>query len=117
VKGSIEIMQGKYDDAVKSLSNGMDNADVLFDKGLAQVLAKDYQNALITFNELAEKDADYAMAYYGAAIANARLGSAEASIGAISDAIEADPKLKSKAAADLEFDKMAADSRFIDAVK
>lgn len=117
VKGSIEIMQGNYEDAVKSLSNGMDNADVLFDKGLAQVLAKDYQNALISFNELAEKDADYAMAYYGAAIANARLGKAEAAIGSITDAIEADPKLKSKLAGDLEFDKMAADSRFIDAVK
>jgi len=116
VKGSIEIMQAKYDDAVKSLSNGMEHVDVMFDKGLAQLLAKDYQNALITFNELAQEDSDYAMAYYGAAIAQARLGKAEASIGAISKAIDADPKLKSKAAADLEFDKMAADSRFIDAV-
>ena len=73
-KGSIEIMQANYDDAVKSLSNSMDNADNWFNKGLAQVLAKDYQNALITFKELASKDSDYADAYYGAAIASARLG-------------------------------------------
>ena len=62
----------------------MDNADNLFNKGLAQVLAKDYQNALITFNELADKDSDYAMAHYGAAIANARLGKTDAAVGSIS---------------------------------
>jgi tetratricopeptide (TPR) repeat protein len=70
----MEMMMAKYPDAVKSLSSSMDDADNLFNKGLAQLLAKDYQNALVTFNELYEKDSDYAMAAYGAAIANARLG-------------------------------------------
>jgi tetratricopeptide (TPR) repeat protein len=116
-KGSIEIMQAKYDDAVKSLSNSMDNADNWFNKGLAQVLAKDYQNALITFKELAGKDSDYADAYYGAAIASARLGQTQAAVDAVKNAVAANPSLKSTIASDLEFDKMAADSAFINAVK
>jgi len=116
-KGSIEIMMAKYSEAVKSLSSSMDNADNLFNKGLAQALAKDYQNALVTFNELAGKDSDYAMAAYGAAIANARLGKTDAAIGSINQAVNADPGLKSKIASDLEFNAMMSDQSFINAVK
>ena len=116
-KGSIEIMTANYSDAVKSLSNAADNADNLFNKGLAQILAKDYQNAIITFDELADKDSDYAMAYYGAAIASSRLGKGSDVVSNVTKAIGSDPELKSKAAADLEFAKFAADSNFINAVK
>lgn len=116
-KGAIEIMQAKYADAVKSLSSANDDEDNLFNKGLAQVLAKDYQNALISFNELNGKNSDYAMADYGSAIANARLGKTDAALGAISNAVKADSDLKSKIASDLEFNSMMSDSRFISAVK
>ncbi len=116
-KGAIEIMQAKYADAVKSLSSANDDEDNLFNKGLAQVLAKDYQNALISFNELNGKNSDYAMADYGAAIANARLGKTDAALGAISNAVKADSDLKSKIASDLEFNSMMSDSKFISAVK
>jgi len=116
-KGSIEIILAKYKDAVKSLSSANDDEDNLFNKGLAQVLAKDYQNALISFNELSGKDADYAMADYGVAIAQERLGKTDASLAAIKMAIDADSSLKSKIASDLEFNSMMSDSRFIEAVK
>ena len=116
-KGSIEIMMAQYSDAVKSLSNAADNADNLFNKGLAQVLAKDYQNAIITFDELSDKDGDYAMAYYGAAIASSRLGKSSDVVDNVKKAVNSDPELKSKAAGDLEFAKFASDSNFIDAVK
>lgn len=116
-KGSIEIMMAKYSDAVRSLSSAADNSDNMFNKGLAQLLAKDYQNALVTFNELAGKDSDYAKAAYGAAIANARLGKADAAIGAIGKAVAADPGLKSKIASDLEFNAMMSNPSFINAVK
>ena len=59
---------------LRHLSSAEETSDNLFNKGLAQVLAKDYQNALVTFNDLSDKDSDYAMAAYGAAIANARIG-------------------------------------------
>lgn len=116
-KGSIEIILAKYADAVKSLSSANDDEDNLFNKGLAQVLNKDYKNALISFNEIHEKDADYAMADYGTAIANARLGKTDAALGAISETVKTDPSLKSKIASDLEFNSMMSDSRFISAVK
>lgn len=116
-KGSIEIMNASYSDAVKTLSNAADNADNLFNKGLAQVLAKDYQNAVITFDELSDKDSDYAMAYYGAAIASSRLGKGSDVVSNVTKAVGSDPELKSKAAADLEFAKFASDSNFINAVK
>ena len=116
-KGSIEIMTANYSDAVKTLSNAADNADNLFNKGLAQVLAKDYQNAVITFDELSDKDSDYAMSYYGAAIASSRLGKASDVVSNVKKAVDSDPELKSKAAGDLEFAKFASDSNFIDAVK
>ncbi|MCK5371661.1 MAG: tetratricopeptide repeat protein, partial [Cyclobacteriaceae bacterium] len=116
-KGSIEIMMAKYADAVKSLSNAADNADNLFNKGLAQVLAKDYQNAIITFDELSDKDGDYALGYYGAAIASSRLGKGSDAVNNIKKAVNSDPELKSKAAGDLEFAKFASESSFIDAVK
>jgi tetratricopeptide (TPR) repeat protein len=116
-KGSIEIMTANYSDAVRSLSTAADNADNLFNKGLAQVLAKDYQNAVITFDELSDKDSDYAMAYYGAAIASSRLGKTSDVVSNVKKAVDSDPALKSKAAGDLEFAKFASDSNFIDAVK
>lgn len=116
-KGSIEIMMAKYSDAVKTLSNAADNGDNLFNKGLAQVLAKDYQNAIVTFDELSDKDSDYAMAYYGAAIASSRLGKGSDVSGNVKKAVSSDPSLKSKAAGDLEFAKFASESSFIDAVK
>lgn len=116
-KGALEIMMAKYSDAVRTLSSSADNADNMFNKGLAQLLSKDYQNALVTFNELAGKDSDYAMASYGAAIAQARLGKADAAIGAISSAVKADPGLKSKIASDLEFNAMMSNANFISAVK
>lgn len=116
-KGSIEIMNAQYSDAIRSLSNAAENADNLFNKGLAQVLAEDYQNAIITFDELSEKDSDYALGYYGAAVASSRLGKSADVVSNVKKAVDSDPELKSKAAGDLEFAKFASDSNFIDAVK
>ncbi len=117
VKGSIEIMMAKYDDAIRSLSSATDNSKNEFNKGLAQLLANDYQNALVTFNALKERDPEYALAAYGVAIANARLDKTDASLGAILDAVQKDPELKSKLASDLEFHKINQDERFANAVK
>ena len=116
-KGALEIKLAKYQDAVKTLSNAEENADNMFNKGLAQVLAKDYQNAVITFDELTDDHNDYAMAYYGAAVASARLSKADDVVSYVKKAVNADPSLKSKAAGDLEFDKYTSNSDFISAVK
>lgn len=116
-KGALEIMAGKYADAVKSLSNASATPDVMFNKGLSQLLAKDYQNALVSFNELTDKNRDYAHGYYGAAIAAARLGRGTDVATSVGKAVAADPSLKTKAAGDLEFAKFASSSEFINAVR
>ncbi len=116
-KGALEIMQAKYTDAVKTLSNAKECPNNLYNKALAQIMVKDYQNAVITSEEVTDKASDYAMAYYLKAVAESRLGKTSDAIAALKQAIAADPTLKTKAAGDLEFSKMFSDSNFISVVK
>jgi hypothetical protein len=117
VKGASEIVKGQYAAAVTSESAATDNAENLFNKGLAQVLNKDYQNGLTSFNEAIAKNSNLAIAHYGAAVANARLGNADAVVSSLSNAVKADPSLKEAALSDLEFQKFAATESFRNALK
>ncbi|MBT1700839.1 hypothetical protein KK083_28365 [Fulvivirgaceae bacterium PWU4] len=117
VKGAAEIITAKYADAVRSESAAADNADNLFNKGLAQILNKDYQNALTSFTEATRKNSNLAVAFYGAAIASARLGNAEGVVSNLTSAVKADPELKQAALTDLEFAKFSATEPFRNALK
>jgi len=117
VKAATEIYLAKYADAVRSASAASDNADNLFNKGLAQILNKDYQNALTSFKEATSKNSSLAIAYYGAAVASARLGNADGVVSNLSSAVKADPNLKQAALSDLEFAKFAASEAFVNALK
>jgi hypothetical protein len=117
VKGASEIYMAKYSDAVSSESAASDNADNLFNKGLAQVLNKDYQNALTSFNEASAKNSNLAIAHYGAAVANARLGNADAVVTSLTKAVQLDPSLKEAALSDLEFEKWWTAETFRNALK
>jgi hypothetical protein len=117
VKGASEIYLGKYADAVRSESSAADNAENLFNKGLAQLLTKDHQNAMTSFKESSNKNSNYAPAYYGAAIAAARLGNADDVVSNLANAVKADPTLKENALSDLEFAKFAATEPFRNALK
>jgi tetratricopeptide (TPR) repeat protein len=117
VKGATEIIMAKYSEAVGSESAAADNADNLFNKGLAQVLNKDYQNALTSFNEATTKNSNLAIAHYGAAVANARLGNADAVVSSLSKAVQIDPSLKEAALSDLEFEKWWTAESFRNALK
>lgn len=117
VKGASEIYLAKYADAVRSESSASDNADNLFNKGLAQILNKDYQNALTSFKEASNKNSNFALAYYGAAIASARLGNADGVVSNLSSAVKADANLKESALGDLEFAKFSATEAFRNALK
>jgi len=117
VKGAAEIVKGQYGAAVSSESAAVDNADNLFNKGLAQVLNKDYQNALTSFRESTAKNSNLAIAYYGAAVASARLGNADGVVSNLTSAVKADPSLKEAALSDLEFTKFAATESFRNALK
>jgi len=116
VLGAIEIMIADYSNAVSSLSNSADSPVNDFNRGLAQLLNNDYQNALTSFQEAAQEDSDMALADYGAAIANARLGQQNAAITSITSAVQKDPSLKQKALNDLEFDGISGQQAFRDAM-
>lgn len=117
VKGSAAIVKADYAGAVSAESSATDNADNLFNKGLAQVLTKDYQNALTSFNEATSKNSNLAIAYYGAAVASARLGNADGVVSNLTNAAKVDPSLKEAALSDLEFSKFAATESFRNALK
>lgn len=117
VKGYAEIVKAEYAAAVSSESNATDNADNLFNKGLAQLLNKDYQNAMTSFNEATSKDANLAVAHYGAAVAAARLSQADGVVNHLTSAVKVDPNLKQAALSDLEFAKFKASEAFVNALK
>jgi tetratricopeptide (TPR) repeat protein len=117
VKGAAEIFTARYAEAVRSESAAADNADNLFNKGLAQILNKDYQNAATSFQEATSKNSNLAVAYYGAAIAAARQGNADGVVTNLTNAVKADPTLKESALSDLEFAKFSATETFRNALK
>ncbi|MEM9856082.1 MAG: hypothetical protein AAF843_01925 [Bacteroidota bacterium] len=117
VKGSVEIMIAKYGDAVRSTSGATSTAVNLFNKGLAQILNKDYSNALTSFNEATSMDSNMGIAHYGAAIASAHSGNEEDVYGHLRKAVQASPELKGKALSDLEFATYVSNEQFRDILK
>jgi len=117
VKGSCEIYKAKYSDAVNSTSSSIDTDVNLFNKGLAQLLNKDNSNAGSSFAEASKKNANFALAYYGAAIAAARTGSGDGVVSNLTSAVKIEPGLKEKALIDLEFIKFNTTDAFRNALK
>jgi hypothetical protein len=117
VKGAAEIYIAKYDAAVRSESSALTTDVNLFNKGLAQLLSKDYPNATSSFNEAISKNGNMAIAHYGAAVAAARAGDADKVVSNLSNAVKIDPTLKDKALTDLEFAKWATTEAFRNALK
>ena len=117
VKGAAEIYTAKYDAAVRSESSAATTDVNLFNKGLAQLLSKDYPNATSSFNEAISKNGNMAIAHYGAAVAAARAGDADKVVSNLTNAVKLDPTLKDKALTDLEFAKWATTEPFRNALK
>lgn len=117
VAGSADIMMANYDHAVRELSSSAQTADNMFNKGLAYLLTKDYQNAVTAFNEATDLDNGHAKAYYGSAVAYARLQNGGKVAEMVKSAVDNDPSLKSRAATDLEFVNFASSADFVEAIK
>lgn len=103
VSGSLQLQGGKYSDAISTLSNAEENVKNLYNKGLAQLLSNDYQNAKTTFEEVVDQEPDFALAHYAAAVASARLQQEEDVYQHLGEAAQIDPSLKEDAMNDLEF--------------
>ncbi len=117
VAGAADIMMAKYDYALRELSSSAQTADNMFNKGLAYLLTKDFQNAVTAFDEAIDLDNGHAKAYYGSAVAYARLQNGGKVAEMLKSAVDNDSSLKSKAATDLEFVNFASSADFIEAIK
>lgn len=117
VKGASEIYMANYPAAVSSTSSALDTDVNLFNKGLAQLLNKDFSNASSSFAEASRKNSNFALAYYGAAVAAARSGNGDAVVSNLTSAVKIDASLKEKALTDLEFTKFATTEAFRSALK
>jgi outer membrane protein OmpA-like peptidoglycan-associated protein len=117
VKGASEIYMANYSAAVSSTSSAVDTDVNLFNKGLAQLLNKDFSNAASSFAESTRKNSNLAIGYYGAAVAAARSGNGDAVVSNLTSAVRIDSGLKDKALTDLEFAKFATTEAFRNALK
>ncbi len=117
IKGASEIYMANYSAAVSSTSSATDTHVNLFNKGLAQLLNKDYGNASSSFAESARKNSNFALAHYGSAVAAARAGNGDAVVSSLSNAVKIDASLKEKALTDLEFTKFNTTEAFRNALK
>ena len=117
VKAVLEIKSASYQAAISSASNGLDNAENTFNKGLALLLNKDYANAITAFDQAAEKKENYALAYYCAAIAAVRNDKVADAAEYMMKAVKADPSLKQTAVNDLEFTNVSSNPAFQAALK
>lgn len=117
VKGIIDIKKGTYPSAISALNNGVDDATVAFNKGLAQLLNKDYNSAVNSLEEAINANGQNALFYYVSAIAYARQNKEADMARQLKKAFSLDANLKKRAISDLEFNNFAGKAAFTDLLK
>lgn len=117
VKGACEIYKAAYSQATTSTSSALATDVNLYNKGLAQLLKKDFTNALSSFNEAISQNKNFPLAYYCAAITEAHNGNADGVVNNLKKAVAIDSSLKGKALGDLEFAKFNTTEAFRNALK
>lgn len=116
-KGVQQIKAAQYSEAVSSLSQAGDTTIVLYNKGLAQILAGQPDAALATLTEASTKDAANGDIYYLMAIAGARAKNESAVMTNLQQAIQKNSELRAKALEDLEFQTYTNSEAFKNAVR
>jgi tetratricopeptide (TPR) repeat protein len=103
VKGIVDARRGNYTSALNMFNNGMDEPNSVFNKGLVQILKKEYSSGYSTLEELAATGSKNALVFYVQAIAAARQNKEAELADKLKKAVSHNPDLKSKAVNDLEF--------------
>jgi tetratricopeptide (TPR) repeat protein len=117
VRGTLQIKRGQYKEAIQSLTNAQQTSDNLFNLGLAYLLNKDYQNAVTTFDEAIELNRENATAYYGKAVAAARMNNANNVYENLRRASSLQPQYRQRAMGDLVFQSYARTDQFRQALQ
>lgn len=108
--GILQIMDGKYPEAVSSFGG-----DASFNKALAELLNNTVDNANKTLDKSTDKES--AQGFYLKAVASARQNNVDATVSNLKNAFSKDSSLKAKAAKDREFLKFTENATFSGAVK
>lgn len=117
VKGIVESRRGNYASALSLLANGLEEANSIYNKGLAQVLKKDWAAGYATLEEMAATGSKNPLVYYVQAIAAARQNKESEMASKLKKAFQLDNNLKSKAVSDLEFLNFRNKASFQEVVK
>ena len=107
--GNLYVAQGQYEKAVSAFGDAKTNS-----AALAQILAKDYNKAKNTLDNVENADAytDYLKAVLGARTNNSAMVT-----NSLKSAVAKDATLAKKAATDLEFSKYFTNADFMNIVK
>lgn len=116
-KGYVEIKVGDYAAALSSLNGAGNTTANSFNKGLTQLLSKDFSRAQSTLEGVISSDRGFVKAHYAAAVAAARQDNENKVIQHLSNAISADSSMKEKAMNDLEFRAYTGTQAFMDLMK
>lgn len=103
MKGAIEIREGKYDNAVQSLSKSNDSTEVVYNLALANLMKKDFNAAKTGFGNVTVKAPSDAWGYYLSAVTAARMGDEGEMATNLKKAVQHESSLAEKAMGDLEF--------------
>ena len=117
IKGIAEARRGNYNSAIGLFSNGMEEGLTVYNKGLSQILKKDWAAGYATLEEMAATGSSLGLVYYVQAIAAARQNKETEMASKLKKAISLDASLKEKAVSDLEFLNFRTKPGFQDAVK
>ncbi|SFB81232.1 Tetratricopeptide repeat-containing protein [Flexibacter flexilis DSM 6793] len=115
--GVLQIKKAQYQTAVSSFTNGLNDALVSYNKGLAQLLNQDFANASASFEEATKANPQLAVAYYAAAVSAARQKKEDVLAANLAKAISVDSNLRARAINDLEFAGFASSQKFKDAIR
>ena len=109
LKGYFAITTADYATAISELERAGNDPVSIYNKALATLLksskdlSDDFSKSKTAFGEAISADSENAYAYYGAAIAAARMGNSDEVTSMLTKAIELDSDLQERAVKDLEF--------------
>ncbi|MEO1253869.1 MAG: hypothetical protein AAFY41_03145 [Bacteroidota bacterium] len=102
MKGAVEVRMAEYDKAKASFASAKESDNMLLDKGLANLLSGDYDQADAALGQV-----DRADSFYLLAVSAARQNNASEVISQLKRAVSSEPSYKDKALNDLEFANFA----------
>ncbi len=117
IKSAKSYDSAEYKQAVDVLNNAGSSHKVLYNKALAMLLSRDYDKAMVGFDEAINAAPNDAHSHYCKAITGARKGDIAIMAQSLKKAVELDGDLRAKAMKDLEFLNFFNSTEFKDAIR